>query len=255
MASADASSEARNVNNGRRSSNGNDRCFIIGVAGGTASGKTTVCKCIIESLSENNMNNRIVILSQDSFYKPLTPAQQQLAGNGKYNFDHPDAFDTELMLEKILQIRAGETVEIPIYDFVNHCRSKDVFKVFPTDIILIEGILVLYIKELRSLMDMKLFVDTDSDIRLSRRVQRDIETRGRKLENVLIQYTAFVKPAFEEFCLPTKKYADVIIPRGGENKVAIGLIVQHITDLLNDVPMIETGRRKRGSRKLSNTLH
>lgn len=231
-----------------------DRCFIIGVAGGTASGKTTVCKCIIDNLGDNNMNNRVVILSQDSFYKPLTPEEKALAVKGKYNFDHPNSFDTELMLEKILEIRAGKTVEIPVYDFVNHCRSHETYKVCPSDIILIEGILVLYIKELRQLMDMKLFVDTDSDIRLSRRVQRDIETRGRKLENVLTQYTEFVKPAFEEFCLPTKKYADVIIPRGGENKVAIGLIVQHITDLLNDVPMIKTGHR-RASRKLSNTLH
>ena len=245
------------VRNGLHTSSGSGTSsFIIGVAGGTASGKTTVCKCIIESLTEKSMNNRVIILSQDSFYKPLTPAQILLAESGQYDFDHPDAFDTELMLEKIQQIRNGETVEIPIYDFVLHRRSDETYQVFPTDIILIEGILVLYIKELRSLFDIKLFVDTDSDTRLSRRVQRDIESRGRKLETVLTQYTTFVKPAFEEFCLPTKKYADVIIPRGGENKVAIGLIVQHITDLLNHVPMINTGRRrKRSSRKLSNTLH
>ena len=244
------------VRNGRHPSSGsNSSCFIIGVAGGTASGKTTVCKCIIESLTEKNMNNRVIILSQDSFYKPLTPAEIKLAEQGHYNFDHPDAFDTELMLEKIQQIRVGNVVEIPIYDFVLHRRSEETFQVYPTDIILIEGILVLYIKELRQMMDIKLFVDTDSDTRLSRRVQRDIETRGRKLDNVLTQYTTFVKPAFEEFCLPTKKYADIIIPRGGENKVAIGLIVQHITDLLTDVPMINTGRGKRSSRKLSNTLH
>jgi len=243
------------VRNGRHPSSGcSTGCFIIGVAGGTASGKTTVCKCIIESLTDENMNNRVIILSQDSFYKPLTTSQIKLAENGQYNFDHPDAFDTDLMLEKIQQIRNGETVEIPIYDFVLHKRSEETYQVFPTDIILIEGILVLYIRELRSMMDIKLFVDTDSDTRLSRRVQRDIESRGRKLENVLSQYTTFVKPAFEEFCLPTKKYADIIIPRGGENKVAIGLIVQHITDLLNHVPMMNTGR-KRASRKLSNTLH
>ena len=240
------------LRNGTHSSS-RDQCFIIGVAGGTASGKTTVCKCIINSLKEGNLSNKVLILSQDSFYKPLTPSQISLAVKGQYNFDHPDAFDMELMLEKIQKIRAREYVEIPIYDFVNHCRSEETYQVSPSDIILIEGILVLYIKELRSMLDIKLFVDTDSDTRLSRRVQRDIVDRGRKLENVLTQYTSFVKPAFEEFCLPTKKYADVIIPRGGENKVAIGLITQHIIDLLTNVPMME--RRKRAPRKLSNTLH
>lgn len=240
------------IRNGRHASS-SDRCFIIGVAGGTASGKTTVCKCIMDSLTDSNLSNKVLILSQDSFYKPLTPGQINLAVKGHYNFDHPDAFDTDLMLEKIQKIRARETVEIPIYDFVNHCRSEETYKVAPSDIILIEGILVLYIKELRSMLDMKLFVDTDSDTRLARRVQRDIVDRGRKLENVLTQYTSFVKPAFEEFCLPTKKYADVVIPRGGENKVAIGLISQHIIDLLTDVPMMV--KRPRAPRKLSNTLH
>lgn len=219
------------------------KCFIIGVAGGTASGKTTVCRCIIENLGENDKetcSRRVVIVSQDSFYKPLSKDEVELANRGMYNFDHPNAFDTDLMMEKLSQIRRGEMVELPIYDFVSHARSTETYSVYPTDIVLMEGILVLYYKELRDLMDMKLFVDTDSDTRLSRRVVRDIETRGRQLENVLQQYTTFVKPAFEEFCLPTKKHADVIIPRGGENTVAINLIVQHIIDLLSGVEMFKS---------------
>ncbi|XP_062361870.1 uridine-cytidine kinase 1 isoform X3 [Cinclus cinclus] len=186
--------------------------FLIGVSGGTASGKSTVCEKIMELLGQNEVEQRqrkVLILSQDSFYKVLTAEQQAKALKGQYNFDHPDAFDNDLMHSTLKNIVEGKTVEVPTYDFVTH-SSQDI----------------------RDMFHLRLFVDTDSDVRLSRRVLRDMK-RGRDLEQILTQYTTFVKPAFEEFCLPTKKYADVIIPRGVDNMVAINLIVQHIQDILN----------------------
>ncbi|CAO2597969.1 Uridine-cytidine kinase 1 [Lemmus lemmus] len=188
------------------------RPFLIGVSGGTASGKSTVCEKIMELLGQNEVDRRqrkLVILSQDCFYKVLTAEQKAKALKGQYNFDHPDAFDNDLMHRTLKNIVEGKTVEVPTYDFVTHSSQ-----------------------EIRDMFHLRLFVDTDSDVRLSRRVLRDVH-RGRDLEQILTQYTTFVKPAFEEFCLPTKKYADVIIPRGVDNMVAINLIVQHIQDILN----------------------
>ncbi|KAK9532391.1 hypothetical protein VZT92_009774 [Zoarces viviparus] len=209
--------------------------FLIGVSGGTASGKSTVCAKIMELLGQNKVDRRqrkVAIISQDSFYRVLTPEQKAKALKGQYNFDHPEAFDTELMYTTLKDIGEGKVVEVPTYDFVTHSRLEDRIKVYPADVVLFEGILVFYPQTVRDMFHMKLFVDTDSDVRLSRRVLRDM-TRGRDLEQILTQYTTFVKPAFEEFCLPTKKYVDVIIPRGVDNMVAINLIVQHIQDILN----------------------
>nr|XP_020473994.1 uridine-cytidine kinase 2-B [Monopterus albus] len=210
--------------------------FLIGVSGGTASGKSSVCEKIMELLGQNKIDHhqrQVVILSQDSFYKVLTPEQKAKAQKGQFNFDHPDAFDNELILQTLRQILQGKTVQIPVYNFVTHSREEEFVTVYPADVVLFEGILIFYSQEIRDLFQMKLFVDTDPDTRLSRRVLRDISERGRELEQVLNQYITFVKPAFEEFCLPTKKYADVIIPRGADNLVAINLIVQHIQDILN----------------------
>ncbi|XP_070701760.1 uridine-cytidine kinase 2-B [Pempheris klunzingeri] len=210
--------------------------FLIGVSGGTASGKSSVCEKIMELLGQNKIDHhqrQVAILSQDSFYKVLTPEQKAKALKGQFNFDHPDAFDNELILETLREILQGKTVQIPVYDFVTHSRKEEFVTVYPADVVLFEGILMFYSQEIRDLFQMKLFVDTDPDTRLSRRVLRDISERGRELEQVLAQYITFVKPAFEEFCLPTKKYADVIIPRGADNLVAINLIVQHIQDILN----------------------
>lgn len=210
--------------------------FLIGVGGGTASGKSSVCSKIVQLLGQNEVDHhykQVVILSQDSFYKVLTPEQKAKALKGQFNFDHPDAFDNELILKTLTEIMKGSTVQIPEYDFVTHSRKEESVTVYPADVVLFEGILVFYNQEIRDLFQMKLFVDTDADTRLSRRVLRDISERCRDLEQVLTQYTTFVKPAFEEFCLPTKKYADVIIPRGADNLVAINLIVQHIQDILN----------------------
>ncbi|XP_026882835.1 uridine-cytidine kinase 1 isoform X2 [Electrophorus electricus] len=209
--------------------------FLIGVSGGTASGKSTVCAKIMELLGQNKVDHRqrkVAIVSQDCFYRVLTPEQKTKALKGQYNFDHPDAFDTELMCQTLKDIVEGRVVEVPTYDFVTHSRLQEKIRVYPADVVLFEGILVFYTQEVRDMFHMKLFVDTDSDVRLSRRVLRDMK-RGRDLEQILTQYTTFVKPAFEEFCLPTKKYADVIIPRGVDNMVAINLIVQHIQDILN----------------------
>uniref|UniRef100_H2Z258 Uridine-cytidine kinase n=1 Tax=Ciona savignyi TaxID=51511 RepID=H2Z258_CIOSA len=214
-----------------------ERPFIIGVSGGTSSGKTSVCQKIIELLGESSAikgAQKVAIISQDNFYKSLSKDEIKLAECCQYNFDHPEAFDTKLMKATILDIVTGKTIKIPDYDFKTHTRRKDSYEVLHRcDVVLFEGILVFYHKEIRELFNMKLFVDSDADTRLSRRVLRDITDRGRSLESVLQQYTTFVKPAFEEFCLPSKKYADVIIPRGAENTVAINLIVQHIRDILS----------------------
>uniref|UniRef100_A0A671KR49 Uridine-cytidine kinase n=3 Tax=Sinocyclocheilus anshuiensis TaxID=1608454 RepID=A0A671KR49_9TELE len=210
--------------------------FLIGVAGGTASGKSSVCGKIMELLGQNKIDHhqrQVAILSQDSFYRVLTSEQKAKALKGQFNFDHPDAFDNELIVKTLCDIMEGRTVQIPVYDFVTHSRKEETVTVYPADVVLFEGILMFYSQEIRDLFQMKLFVDTDADTRLSRRVLRDINERGRDLEQVLNQYITFVKPAFEEFCLPTKKYADVIIPRGADNLVAINLIVQHIQDIVN----------------------
>uniref|UniRef100_A0ABI7W4D5 uridine/cytidine kinase n=2 Tax=Carnivora TaxID=33554 RepID=A0ABI7W4D5_FELCA len=198
--------------------------------------QSSVCAKIVQLLGQNEVDCRqkqVVILSQDSFYRVLTSEQKAKALKGQFNFDHPDAFDNELIFKTLKEITEGKTVQIPVYDFVSHSRKEETVTVYPADVVLFEGILAFYSQEVRDLFQMKLFVDTDADTRLSRRVLRDISERGRDLEQILSQYITFVKPAFEEFCLPTKKYADVIIPRGADNLVAINLIVQHIQDILN----------------------
>ncbi|CAG9535259.1 unnamed protein product [Cercopithifilaria johnstoni] len=205
--------------------------FIIGVAGGTASGKSSVCSRIMEKLGKAH-ERRVVTISQDSFYRNLTAEETKKANRGEFNFDHPDAIEYALMISVLHKMRRGESVIIPKYDFYTNSRSKDSDVIESADVIIVEGILILYDQELRNLFDMKLFVDADSDDRLARRVHRDTEERGRSLSQVLHQYLNLVKPAFEEFCLPTKKYADVIIPRGADNTVAIDLILHHIHEIL-----------------------
>ncbi|CAM8945430.1 unnamed protein product [Rhodiola kirilowii] len=196
--------------------------FVIGVSGGTASGKTTVCDMIIQQLHDH----RVVLVNQDSFYRGLTPEESKHVHD--YNFDHPDAFDTEQLLECVQNMKCGQSVHVPIYDFTKHRRSDSFRQVNASDVIILEGILVFHDPRVRNLMNMKIFVDTDADVRLARRIRRDIVERGRDINSVLEQYAKFVKPAFDDFILPSKKYADVIIPRGGDNHVAVDLIVQHI---------------------------
>ncbi|XP_061362225.1 uridine kinase-like protein 3 isoform X2 [Gastrolobium bilobum] len=195
--------------------------FVIGVAGGAASGKTTVCDKIIQQLHDQ----RVVLVNQDSFYNNLT--EEELKRVQDYNFDHPDAFDTEQLLDVMDKLKCGESVDIPKYDFKSY-KSHVLRRVNPSDVIILEGILVFHDPRVRGLMNMKIFVDTDADVRLARRIRRDTAEKGRDIAAVLDQYSKFVKPAFDDFILPTKKYADIIIPRGGDNHVAIDLIVQHI---------------------------
>lgn len=214
--------------------------FIIAVAGGTASGKTTVCELIISALKDQ----RVAIISQDSFYRPLTAAERENVA--EYNFDHPAAIDWDLLIQKLNNLKdpmAGP-VEIPVYDFVSHSRVKQTQSVYGADVILLEGILIFHKPELRAMFDMKIFVDVDADTRLARRVIRDINQRGRDVMGVLRQYEKFVKPSFEEYIFPTKKYADVIIPRGSDNLVAINLLVQHIQAKLDERNPIRKARKK-----------
>ncbi|KAL9319956.1 hypothetical protein ACSQ67_011795 [Phaseolus vulgaris] len=206
--------------------------FVIGVAGGAASGKTAVCDMIIQQLHDQ----RVVLVNQDSFYNNFS--EEELTRVQDYNFDHPDAFDTEQLLRVMDKLKHGEAVDIPKYDFKTY-KSDVLRRVNPSDVIILEGILVFHDQRVRELMNMKIFVDTvvtlhfkmfsaDADVRLARRIRRDTNEKGRDIGAVLDQYSKFVKPAFDDFILPTKKYADIIIPRGGDNHVAIDLIVQHI---------------------------
>jgi len=170
----------------------------------------------------------------DSFYKVLTPEQHTLAEANNYNFDHPDSFDIDLLIETLKKLKKGIAVDIPIYDFKTHSRLKETRHIYGANIIVFEGIFSLYFEEVRKLMDLMLFIDTDSDIRLARRMRRDIAERGRDIDGVLKQYTKFVKPSFEDYIQPSKKYADVIIPRGAENTVALEIIVTHIKKELEE---------------------
>ncbi|KAG9284398.1 hypothetical protein G9A89_023655 [Geosiphon pyriformis] len=206
------------------------RPYLVGVAGGSASGKTSVAERIIKSLNVP----WVILLSMDSFYKPLTLEQKAAADRSDHNFDHPNAFDYDTLLETLKNLKEGKSVEIPIYDFVTHSRLPKMTTVYGANVIIFEGIFALYDKRIMDLMELKIFVDTDADIRLARRLKRDISVRGRELHGVLQQYTRFVKPSFDDHIQPTVKNADVIIPRGFENLVAIDLITKHIQRQLHE---------------------
>uniref|UniRef100_A0A4W4GX22 Uridine-cytidine kinase n=1 Tax=Electrophorus electricus TaxID=8005 RepID=A0A4W4GX22_ELEEL len=198
--------------------------FVIGLCGGSASGKTTVANKIIEALDVP----WVVLLSMDSFYKVLTKEEQELAARNEYNFDHPDAFDFELLVTVLRKLKKGKSIKVPVYDFTSHSRRKEWKTVYGANVVIFEGILAFANKDLLKLLDMKVFVDTDSDIRLVRRLKRDITERGRDITGVIKQYNKFVKPAFEQYIEPTVQVADIVVPRGGENFVALDLIVQHV---------------------------
>lgn len=202
------------------------RPLLIGVAGGTASGKSALTDKVVTRLEEESC----VSVTQDSFYRDLLPGEDA----AKHNFDVPDAFDFDLTYYVLSSLRHGlGGVRIPDYDFVSNSRRPAKHdRILPSAprIVIFEGILALYDAQIRDLFDLKIFVDADADIRLARRIRRDIESRGRDLDSVLHQYLASVKPSFDEFCLPTKRYADVIVPRGAENDVAIDIIVNGIRE-------------------------
>ncbi|CAD5110994.1 DgyrCDS345 [Dimorphilus gyrociliatus] len=201
-----------------------EQAFMIGICGGSASGKTTVATKIIESLSIQWVS----LLSMDSFYKVLTEEQHKDACNNEYNFDHPDAFDFELMIKTLKRLKKGKSIEIPIYNFTTHSREKEKKTLYGANVVIFEGILAFHSKELRDLLDMKVFVDTDADIRLVRRLKRDIGERGRDMTGVMKQYDKFVKPAYNHYIEPMTHVADIIVPRGGENLIAISLIKNHV---------------------------
>ncbi|KAL3202077.1 hypothetical protein MRX96_042654 [Rhipicephalus microplus] len=184
--------------------------FVIGICGGSASGKTTVARKIIEALNVP----WVTLLSMDSFYKVLDEEQHRLADENQFNFDHPDAFDFDLLIETLKKLKEGKRVEVPIYNFVTHAREKRFKFMYGANVIIFEGILCFANKQLLNMMDMKIFIDTDSDIRLARRLQRDITDRGRDLEGCLAQYERFVKPAFDHYIAPSMVHADLIVPRG-----------------------------------------
>ncbi|MBI4427878.1 MAG: uridine kinase [Ignavibacteriales bacterium] len=201
--------------------------LIIGIAGGSASGKTTVTNKILQHLD----TNRVVVIQHDSYYKDLS-AFGVLAPE-KINFDHPDSLETGLLVQHMTLLRDGTAIEQPMYSFTTHRRFKETHRVEPKEIIIVDGILILVEKQLRDLMDIKIFVDTDADERLIRRIRRDMMERGRSIESVMDQYMNTVKPMHLEFVEPSKHWADVIIPRGADNLVAIDMVVTKIKSLLS----------------------
>ncbi|XP_063236971.1 uridine-cytidine kinase-like 1 [Bacillus rossius redtenbacheri] len=198
--------------------------FVIGICGGSASGKTTVATKIITSLNVA----WVTLLSMDSFYKVLNEKQHEMAARNEYNFDHPDAFDFELLRETLQRLKEGKKVEVPVYNFLTHCREAKTKTMYGANVIIFEGILTFYNAKILEMLDMKVFVDTDADVRLARRLRRDITDRGRDLDGVLKQYCNLVQPAFNHYIAPSMVHADIIVPRGGDNTVAIELIVHHI---------------------------
>jgi uridine kinase len=202
--------------------------LVIGIAGGTGSGKTTVTNKILELLDRE----RIVVIQHDSYYKDIA-AHHGLTPD-KINFDHPSSLETDLLARHLRDLKAGKPIEQPIYNFTTHRRLKDTRRVEPKEIIILDGILIFVEKMLRDLMDIKIFLDTDADERLIRRIRRDILERGRSVDSVMSQYMNTVKPMHLEFVEPSKHWADIIIPRGAENTVAIDMVVTKIRSMLRE---------------------
>jgi uridine kinase len=202
--------------------------IVIGIAGGTGSGKTTVANGILKRVG----NHRIAYLPHDAYYRELKdlPPNQRAA----VNFDHPDSLESELMLEDIIRLKQWKPVYLPVYDFSTHSRTEKTIQVDPQPVIIVEGILIFAEPKLRDVFDVKLFVDTDPDLRFIRRLQRDIAERGRTMEKVIQQYLTTVRPMHLEFVEPSKRYADVIIPEGGLNEVAMEIVIARIESLLNN---------------------
>ena len=200
--------------------------MILGVAGGTGSGKTTVAREILGAVGPD----RIAFLAQDNYYRDVDwESPNQLL---QYNFDHPDAIDTPLFVEHLRALKSGRAIELPVYDFVRHRRTEESRRIAPRPVVLVEGILLFAEREIRELLDFKVFVDTDADVRLVRRIRRDLTERGRAVGDVLRQYMGTVRPMHLEFVEPSKRYADVIVPEGGENRVALEMVVARVEQLL-----------------------
>jgi uridine kinase len=215
------------VGKGYNSNMSNRSPLVIGIAGGSGSGKTTVAQTILQRVGPD----RISFLQHDAYYKDLSglpPVQR-----AEVNFDHPNSLETELLTKHILQLKSGQSVEVPIYNFSTHSRTEQTYSVQPRGVILVEGILIFTEASLRELFSVKIFVDTDSDLRFIRRLERDISERGRTLDTVVKQYLSTVRPMHLEFVEPSKRYADVIIPEGGFNAAALDMVVARIETMLS----------------------
>lgn len=201
---------------------------IIGIAGGTASGKTTIVQELMETLGDYGQ-----LISQDAYYLPFS--QMSLEERKKQNYDHPSSIELERLYKDLLKIREGKDVEIPVYDYVDYTRSENNHLIYAKGIIIVEGLFALYDQEIRELFDLSIYVQADPDERLIRRIGRDMEGRGRSLESVLTQYQETVKPMHEAFIAPTKKYADIILPRGAENRKSVELLKGHLRRMMEEV--------------------
>ena len=202
--------------------------LVIGIAGGTGSGKTTLMKNIVTRFPDS-----VTVISHDNYYKRLdnmTYEERCLV-----NYDEPAAFDTDLMVQHLAALRRGETIDCPVYDFTVHNRSDQVLQISPCPVIIVEGILIFAEEALRELMDIRIFVDTDDDVRLCRRIRRDVNKRARSLESVLTQYMTTVKPMHEKYVIPSKKFADLVVPEGGKNMVALDMIMGKIQKHLLEI--------------------
>lgn len=206
--------------------------MVIGIAGGTGSGKTTLTNRLKEHFGDD-----VSVIYHDNYYKrhDEMPYEERCL----LNYDHPDAFDTDLMIEHLLALKAGKAIHCPVYDYTIHNRSAETIEVRPAKVIIVEGILIFQNCELRSLMDIKIFVDTDADVRILRRIMRDVKKRGRNLDSVVDQYLTTVKPMHEQFVEPSKRAADIIVLEGGRNLVALDMIIQRVTSHIDGKPSQE----------------
>ena len=202
--------------------------IVIGIAGGSGSGKTTLMKNLIARFQDD-----VTVLSHDNYYRPYE--ELTIEERRKVNYDHPDAFDTEMMIEHLKQLKLGKPIECPNYDYTTYSRLEETTRIEPRKVILAEGILIFENKALCSQMDIKIFVDTDADVRLIRRIKRDVAKRGRSLDSVLTQYLATVKPMHEQFVEPSKKNADLVVLEGGKNLVALEMIMDRIQHHIDGV--------------------
>ncbi len=200
--------------------------MVIGIAGGTGSGKTTITRRLMQQFGE-----QVSVIYHDNYYKAHHDLSYE--ERSRLNYDHPDAFDTDLLIRDLKTLKSGHPIQCPVYDYTIHDRSNQTLTIQPAPVIILEGILIFVSKELRDLIDIKLFVDTDADVRILRRIQRDVKERGRSLDSVINQYLTTVKPMHEAFVEPSKRFADLIIPEGGQNEVALQMVIGRVQSHLN----------------------